>query len=62
MLYKSNVFPTIEDVAFEGCYWVEEDMRGVLDRVLEGETYVAVRGGLQRLRPRAARGKRRGKQ
>lgn len=44
MLYKSNVCPTIEDAAFEACYWVEKDMRGAFDRVLEIETYVAVRG------------------
>jgi hypothetical protein len=43
MLYKSNICPTIEDAAFEVCYWVEADMREVFDEVLEGGPYVAVR-------------------
>lgn len=39
VLYKSGTYATVEDAAFEVCYWGEEDMRYALSKVEVGETY-----------------------
>lgn len=41
LLYKSNPCPSIEDVAFEVSYWVEDDISSVLKDMENGDIWAA---------------------